>query len=103
MYAIIDEGARQHKVTTGDRLRIDLQVEPETKTVTFDRILLVGGEGEPKIGQPLVVGATVVADVLGPVKGEKVFSVKYRRRKGYHRRIGHRQRYTEVRITAINA
>ena len=102
MYAIIDEGGRQHKVSSGDRLRIDRQVEESEKTVTFERVLLVGGEGEPKIGNPLVAGATVTADVLGPVKGDKVYTVKYRRRKGFHRRVGHRQKYTEVRVTGIN-
>jgi large subunit ribosomal protein L21 len=102
MYAIIEDGGRQHKVTSGDRLHIDRMVEDGEKTVTFDRILLVAGEGEPRIGAPLVAGATVTADVLGPVKGPKVRTVKYKRRKGFHKTIGHRQKYTEVRITAIN-
>jgi large subunit ribosomal protein L21 len=102
MYAIIEDGGRQHKVTSGDRLQIDRAVTDTEKTVTFDRVLLVAGEGEPRIGQPIVAGATVTADVLGPVKGPKVRSVKYKRRKGYHKTIGHRQKYTEVRITAVN-
>jgi large subunit ribosomal protein L21 len=102
MYAIIDEAGRQHKVTTGDRLNIDREVGPDEKTVTFDRVLLIAGEGEPKIGIPVVAGATVTADVLGPVKGPKVRTVKYRRRKGYHRTIGHRQKYIRVAITGIN-
>jgi len=102
MYAIIDEGGRQHKVTSGDRLRLDREVGPDEKTVTFDRILLIGGEGDAKIGQPLVAGATVTADVMGPVKGPKVYTVKYRRRKGFHKKIGHRQKYVEVRVTGIN-
>jgi large subunit ribosomal protein L21 len=102
MYAIIDEGGKQHKVTSGDRLRLDREVGEDEKTVTFDRVLLVGGEGEPKIGQPLVAGATVSADVLGLVKGSKVYTVKYRRRKGFHKKIGHRQKYVEVRVTGIN-
>jgi len=102
MYAIIDEGGRQHRVTGGDTLRIDREVGADEKTVTFDRVLLVGGEGEPRVGTPVVAGATVTADVLGPVKGPKVRTVKYKRRKGYHKTIGHRQKYTSVRITAIN-
>ena len=102
MYAIIDEGGRQHKVTSGDRLRLDREVKPEEKTVTFDRVLLIGGEGERKIGEPVVAGATVTADVLGPVKGPKVYTVKYARRKGFHKKIGHRQKYVEVRVTGIN-
>ena len=78
-------------------------VEEGTKTVTFDKVLMVGGAGAAKIGQPLVAGATVVAEVIGAVKGPKVASVKYRRRKGFHKEIGHRQKYTEVKISAINA
>jgi len=102
MYAIIDDGGRQHKVTSGDLLNLDREVGPDEKTVTFDRVLLVGGEGEPRIGVPHVAGATVTADVIGPVKGPKVRTVKYRRRKGYHKTIGHRQKYVSVRVTAIN-
>jgi large subunit ribosomal protein L21 len=101
MYAIIDDSGRQHKVTSGDLIRLD---RPETteKTITFDRVLLVGGEGEPKIGTPTVAGATVVGDVLGMVKTKKIDTIKYKRRKGYHKKIGHRQNQIHVRITGIN-
>lgn len=102
MYAIIEEGGRQHKVTGGDTIQIDRQVGPNETSVTFDRVLLVGGEGDPRIGTPLVTGATVTAEVLGPVKGPKIRTVKYKRRKGYHRTIGHRQKLLNVRVTAIN-
>ena len=102
MYALIEDGGRQYKVTSGDRIRIDRQGSEDEKAVTFDRVLLVAGEGEPKIGLPLVGGATVTADVLGEVKGEKIDIQKYRRRKGYRRKQGHRQRYLEVKITGIN-
>ena len=102
MYAIIEEGGKQFKVTSGDTLQVDRAVEGDAKTITFDRVLFVGGEGQPKIGAPVVAGATVSADVIGPVKGPKVVSVKYKRRKGYHKKIGHRQPYLEVRISAIN-
>ena len=101
MYAIIEEGGRQHRVTSGDTLLIDREVGDE-KTVTFDRVLLVGGEGKAKIGTPLVSGATVTADVIGPVKGEKLETVKYKRRKGYHKKQGHRQQYLSVKVTGIN-
>ncbi len=103
MYAIIQDGGRQFKVSSGDRLLIDRECTPEQKTVTFDQVLLVGGEGAAKVGQPLVAGATVTADVVGPKKGPKIDTYKYKRRKGYHKKIGHRQKYTEVTITAINA
>jgi large subunit ribosomal protein L21 len=102
MYAIIEDSGTQFKVTTGDTIRIDRKVEDGAKSVTFDRVLLVGGEGDPRIGDPIVSGATVTADVLGAAKGAKVVSVKHRRRKGYHKKIGHRQKYTSVKITGIN-
>ena len=102
MYAIIEDSGTQFKVTTGDTIRIDRKVEGGEKSVTFDRVLLVGGEGDPRIGDPIVSGATVTADVVGGAKGPKVVSVKHRRRKGYHKKIGHRQKYTAVKITGIN-
>src|SRR3954462_10739509 len=102
MYAIIEEGGRQFKVTSGDVIRIDRPFDENTKNLTFDRVLLVAGEGDPKIGIPAVGGATVTADVIREAKGPKIDIQKYKRRKGYHRRIGHRQKYTEVRITGIN-
>jgi large subunit ribosomal protein L21 len=101
MYAIIQEGGRQYRVTSGDRLRIDRPPEPDQKTITFDQVLFVGGEGKPRIGAPLVKGATVTATVHGQIKAKKVVTQKYKRRKGYHRKIGHRQRYLDVQITAI--
>lgn len=103
MYAIIEDSGTQFKVTSGDRLRIDRHVEEGAKEITFDRVLLVAGEGSPKVGAPVLTGATVTAEVLGEVKGPKIDIRKHKRRKGYDRKIGHRQRYTEVRITAINA
>jgi large subunit ribosomal protein L21 len=102
MYAIIEDGGRQHKVTSGDTINLDRQVDDGEKTIKFDRVLLIGGEGEPKIGAPIVAGATVTAEVLGPVKGPKVRTVKYKRRKGYHKTIGHRQKYVAVRVTEIS-
>lgn len=102
MYAIIEEGSRQFKVTSGDTIYIDRKLGEDEKTISFDRVLFVGGEGSPKVGAPLVAGVTVAADVLGEVKGKKVESVKYKRRKGFHKTVGHRQQYTKVKITGIN-
>ncbi len=102
MYAIIEEGGHQIKVTAGDTIKIDRQVGEDEKSITFDRVLLVAGAGDPKIGAPLVGGATVTAEVLGPSKGPKVTIIKYRRRKGYRRKAGHRQHYTTVKITDIS-
>ena len=102
MYAIIEDSGTQFKVTSGDRIKIDRKVKDDEKTVTFDRVLLVAGEGSPKLGSPLIGGATVTAEVIGAIKGPKLDIQKYKRRKGYHRKIGHRQKYTEVKITGIN-
>jgi len=103
MYAIIDDGGRQHKVTTGDVIRIDREIKKDLeKTITFDRVLFVGGEGEPRIGEPLVAGASVVGDVLGAIKGKKIDTIKYKRRKGYHKKIGHRQTQLHIKISSIN-
>jgi large subunit ribosomal protein L21 len=102
MYAIIEDSGTQFKVTTGDTIRIDRSVGEGEKEVTFDRVLLVAGEGDPRIGDPVVSGATVTAEVLGPVKGTKILIEKHRRRKGYYRKTGHRQSYTAVKITGIN-
>jgi large subunit ribosomal protein L21 len=84
MYAIIEEGSRQYKVTSGDTILIDREAKDDEKTITFDRVLLVAGEGTPKIGLPLVAKATVTADVVGEEKGDKITIQKYKRRKGYH-------------------
>lgn len=102
MYAIIEDGGRQYKVTSGDTIRIERSSAEDQKAITFDRVLLVGGEGQPRIGTPVVAGATVSADVLREVKGPKIDTQKYRRRKGYHKKIGHRQKQVEVKISAIN-
>jgi large subunit ribosomal protein L21 len=102
MYAIIDDGGRQHKVTAGDVIRIDREVDESLKTINFDRVLLVGGEGDPKIGLPTVAGAVVTGDVLGFIKDKKVDIIKHRRRKGFHKKIGHRQTLMHVKITGIN-
>lgn len=103
MYAVIDQNSKQYKVSVGDTIRLDTPFDPEVKTITFDRVLLVSGDGQARIGTPLVEGAKVEAQVLREAKGKKITTVKYARRKGYHKKIGHRQYFTEVKITAINA
>jgi large subunit ribosomal protein L21 len=103
MYAIFEDSGTQFKVTTGDLIKIDRKVGEDEKTVTFDRVLLVAGEGQPKVGAPLLAGATVTADVIAAIKGPKVLSIKHKRRKGYYKKVGHRQKFTQVKISAINA
>src|ERR1700759_5068532 len=102
MYAIIEDSGTQFKVTSGDRIRIDRSETEGVKNVTFDKVLLIAGEGSPKIGAPLVGGAKVTADVIGIAHGPKIDIQKYKRRKGYHKKIGHRQQYLEVKITGIS-
>ena len=102
-YAIIDDNGKQRKVQAGDVVRIDRPYDAGADSnLTFDRVLLVGGDDGATVGTPTVSGATVAAEVLGQVKDKKLTIQKYKRRKGYHLKQGHRQRYTEVKITAIN-
>ena len=102
MYAVIATGGKQYKVSEGDIIRVEkLGVEPG-ETYTFDNVLLVSGD-EVKVGAPTVAGATVVADIVDNVKGKKIIVYKYKRKTGYHKKNGHRQQYTAVKITKINA
>jgi large subunit ribosomal protein L21 len=108
MYAIIEDSGTQFKVNAGDVIRIDrpLADHPKIvdgKTIKFDRVLLVGGEGSTKVGQPVLAGASVEAEVIGSVKADKVIIEKYNRRKRFHVKRGHRQNYLEVKISAIKA
>ena len=101
MYAVIRTGGKQHRVEKGERLKVEkLEGDVGAKLQLTD-VLLVGGEGEPKIGRPLVDGAAVNATIVAQGKGPKVIAFKRRRRKGYHKAIGHRQLYTEIEITGI--
>jgi large subunit ribosomal protein L21 len=102
VYAIIEDGGRQFKVASGDKLYVDLRALPEgQETIEFTQVLAVGEGSDAKIGQPLVEGAKVVAKVVGEVKGHKLRTVKFRRRKNYRRKLGHRQQYLEVTVSDI--
>ena len=104
MYAVIEDSGTQFKVSQGDTIEIDLRdVAEDQKTIEFDRVLMVGGVDEPKVGTPLVEGAKVVAEIAGPLAGPKIDVVKFRRRQGYHLKQGHRQKYLQVKITDIQA
>jgi large subunit ribosomal protein L21 len=108
MYAIIEESGSQRKVAKDDSILVDLLDEGQAtkgKIVTFDRVLVVGEiGGTAKIGLPYVIGATVTGEVLEPVElGDKVHIQKFREKKTWQKRTGHRQRYTRVKITAIKA
>lgn len=102
MYAIIATGGKQYKVSEGDVIRVEkLGVEAGTE-YTFDQVLAVSGD-EMVVGTPTVAGATVTASVIGDGKAKKVIVYKYKRKTGYHKKNGHRQAYTQVKIEKINA
>ncbi len=104
MYAIIEDGSRQHRVGVGDTIDVDLkQLEEGQETLAFDRVLLVSDGDQVKVGQPFVSGASVQAKVLGEQKAQKIDVMKFKRRKGYKVKSGHRQRYLRVTVTDINA
>lgn len=101
MYAIVQDRGRQYRVEAGDTLRVDtLEVEPGG-TIEFDHVLLIGGGNGVQVGSPTVAGALVRAEVLGEEKGEKIVIFKYRNKKRFRRRTGHRQKYTRITITEI--
>ncbi len=101
MYAIITDGGRQYRVEEGQELDVDFRDAAKGSQVQFDQILAIAGEGGLKLGQPWVTGASVSAEVMGVEMGDKIFIQKFRRRKGYRRRTGHRQMFTRVKISKI--
>jgi large subunit ribosomal protein L21 len=106
MFAIIEESGGQRKVEADETILIDLYQGGEGKpgdAITFDKVLVVGDEGgKANIGKPYVEGASVSGEIVEPlVKGEKLFIQKFRPKKGYKRRTGHRQKYTAVKVTGI--
>ena len=101
MYAVIETGGKQYRVAKGDTLEIERLEAEAGKPFTFDRVLLVENEGKVTIGAPTVASASVIADVAAHLRGEKKIAFKMRRRKGYHRTVGHRQELTRVTITDI--
>ncbi|MDA0152694.1 50S ribosomal protein L21 [Vibrio sp. Makdt] len=103
MYAVFQSGGKQHRVSEGQTLRLE-KLDVETgATVEFDKVLLVANGGEIAVGAPLVEGGKVTAEVVQHGRGDKVKIVKFRRRKHSRKQAGHRQWFTEVKITGINA
>lgn len=103
MFAVINTGGKQYRVSEGTVLRIEKLTADAGSTVEFDQVLLVGQGDQVKVGKPFLGGAKVVATVQSHGKGDKVSIVKFRRRKHYKRQQGHRQHFTEIEITGINA
>ncbi|STZ55415.1 50S ribosomal protein L21 [Moraxella lacunata] len=102
MYAVIKSGGKQHRVSVGETLKVELLKAEVGATLNIEEVLMVVNGADVKIGQPVVVGASVVAEVVSHGRGKKVRIVKHRRRKHYHKEQGHRQWYTELKINAIN-
>lgn len=100
MYAVIKTGGKQYRVAEGQKLRVEKLPGSAGDKVTFNEILLVGGDA-PKVGKPFVSGASVAAEITAQDRGKKVVVFKFRRRKNYRRKAGHRQPYTELKITGI--
>src|SRR5690242_10231535 len=101
MYAVLETGSKQYRVSAGDTLEIERLAVEAGLPVTFDRVLMVSNEGKVSVGSPTVANASVVADVVEHKRGEKKIAFKMKRRKGYHKTIGHRQELTVVKIKEI--
>ncbi|NND71901.1 MAG: 50S ribosomal protein L21 [Rhodothermales bacterium] len=103
MYAIVDIAGKQYKVRENDRLYIPRQQTEIDKKIKFDKVLLIGNDDKVKVGKPVVKGASVTAQVLDHVKGDKVIVFKKKRRKGYRVKNGHRQPFTQIEVQSIKA
>jgi large subunit ribosomal protein L21 len=101
MYAVIKTGGKQYKVAAGDKVRVEKLPGNVGDAVTFDQVLMVGGESV-KLGKPLVGGAKVEAKIVGQGLGKKLVIFKFRRRKNYRRKTGHRQPFTALEITSVS-
>jgi large subunit ribosomal protein L21 len=102
MFAVIVSGGKQYRVQEGQTLKLEKLTAEAGSSVEFDRVLLVGNGDDVKVGTPVVEGAKVAADVVAHGRGNKVNIIKFRRRKHHMKRQGHRQWFTEVKITGIS-
>jgi large subunit ribosomal protein L21 len=100
MYAVIKTGGKQYRVSQGDRVRVERLPGAVGSQIEFADVLMIGGESV-SVGTPLVKGAKVVGEIVGQDRAKKIVVFKMRRRKNYRRKRGHRQAYTEVRITSV--
>jgi large subunit ribosomal protein L21 len=103
MYAVIESGGKQHRVTEGEVLKLEKLEAAPGEAISFDKVLLIGAGADVQVGAPYVEGGKVSAEVVSQGRHDKVRIVKFRRRKHYKRETGHRQWFTEVRITGISA
>jgi large subunit ribosomal protein L21 len=102
-YAVIETGGKQYRVSVGDRISVEKLPVDSGSNLSIDRVLLLGGDGSTRVGTPVVEGATVEASVDDHFRGDKIVVFKYKAKKRYRRRQGHRQALTHLTITAINA
>jgi len=102
MYAVIEAGGKQHKVELGQVLEVDLMQEESGADHAFENVMLYVDGDDVQIGQPYIKNAKVVAEIVEEVKGKKISILRFRRRKNSMRKVGHRQRYTQIKIKEIN-
>lgn len=100
MYAVIRTGGKQYRVAEGTVLRVEKLAGSAGEKITFNEVLFLGGDA-PKLGRPLVDGASVGGEIMAQDRGKKIVVFKFRRRKNYRRKAGHRQPYTQVKIVSI--
>ena len=101
MYAVVRSGNKQYRVEPGQRVRVERMAGAVGDTVELGEVLMLGGEGDARIGKPLVAGAKAVGKIVDQGRGPKLLLFKMKRRKNYRRRSGHRQDYTEIRVERI--
>lgn len=102
MYAIIKTGGKQHRVSPGDVIAVEKIAGDKGETFVFDEVLMVAGESDIQIGAPTLAGAKVVSEIVEQTKGPKIVVFRMKRRKGYHKKTGHRQPLTRVEIKEIS-
>jgi large subunit ribosomal protein L21 len=102
MYAVIKTGGKQHKVSEGDVIAIEKINGDKGDAIVFDQILMVEKDGDIRIGRPVVEGAKVTGEILAQTKGDKLIVFKMKKRKGFHKKNGHRQQLTSMRIKEIS-
>ena len=103
MYAVMESGGKQHRVVEGEVLNVELLEAAAGEKIDFSEVLMVGNGAEVKIGAPFVAGGKVTAEVVGHGRADKIRIIKFRRRKHYRKQQGHRQWFTQIKITAISA
>lgn len=102
MYAVIKTGGKQHRVSQGDTLNVEKIMGNKGEEVVFNEVLMIADEGNIQVGKPFLEGAKVVGEVIGQTKGPKINVFRMKRRKGYHKKTGHRQQLTSMKIKEIS-